>query len=1347
MNTKKNKSKNKPKPVQVEENNTILSENQDANLKSSNPEEDNIGVADNTTEDIPKKPKRTKGKKKQNILAEDNKITEKESVSKHQELRIQNIEDSEELIKEAQIVHKKKSKTKNPSTQIKIDEINLCTPVEESCTKEILSVPIIEVDSSISTNVSTPKETSSQKKKKKKKNRHDSDKSDQNSQASCTLAFQKLIQSSDHDEISDSEKIIEVTESDKTTVAVTNISTVENNIEQPPNDVINPEVLKPKKKNKKGKKQPPIEHPEPEIENKESLPTKDEHEDKNLKDNTTFIEVSPKQKAKIIKPVDNKRKVKKNIQDLKNESGSELSTECAVLDDKRKDEKLLPEDKGIIETNIDDNIKIDKELKDQDISCTNLSGSNLKDGTEITDLTQTSEQLTAEELKTDFSDFETVTGKSAKNKKKKNKNIQESLINKPENITDVQQNLEIQTEPVATNLNTKDSEIVPDFIDYPRSLSQLVVDNNNNTIIQEINTPEGVKLGIPICNPTPVIQGSGESPEVQIVKENINITEIDVKVHKADSPTEKTDIKSKMIEVNRDMEELRRSIERSLAELTNTEKSETEIEKEFEEIFQSQCQEANEVKATVGEIKPAIDDNSLSTLKIECVENVDEPEKSKLCPTEESNMQTEVTENKDADQNSGFNIQNVAPVCPARKEKGKGKSKKKGIQSHSSTQTGTANTSTSGTSAASRSSDNKEQKSKKEEKSNQKSGNTEGKDKAKKRTAEQNDGNEGDCQEKKKALTLDLNFEPIEKFEDALTSSVDDVNQTFDLIANDISAIPGTSIYQNNPEINIIAPTEYTEVEEKEKQKDKKKQKENPVSQPKNLLGPTNIPVQSNKSDYKKEKFKKPDCIQAKVKIKDSVDINKESKSKEQAETTRNRKEELLDKNNQNLPFLHTNTNEDLVYKYNFRKVFLQSVCNVCQKELKQRIPCPFCSLVFYCSSKHKDENWPQHQPLCFAVSTIAHLKDQKHIYADLKNIIGQEYRILRMQIILSCEKILKRKLLAWEQEALLYPRICADVGCREWRQEKLTDCVNCGQVSYCSDHPKHLPSSHQRWCKSYALYQKLVLHHQTFGKLMPKLPKKVFENWQIPDNMNEVIGSMYDEKLDISDIQYATLTQIATAPLTTLFCYQLFTKHLSLTNGLNKKSSITIHSLGNDLQSEADSLNKWETFFLHLLSQAKELRVVLIDPDLNDSKLPLELLGKVKLCEDCQINKRRLLFDFEDKKSYDEYYSSNDFVFPDIVCAFNPKIQRSSTNTKDIWPSTIKCILKQKIPLIITSSTLDELKQDLGHIKEISTAFDVISNPICNPFASIRPDRNFITDDENPLVFKNNFYSILCGA
>lgn len=52
------------------------------------------------------------------------------------------------------------------------------------------------------------------------------------------------------------------------------------------------------------------------------------------------------------------------------------------------------------------------------------------------------------------------------------------------------------------------------------------------------------------------------------------------------------------------------------------------------------------------------------------------------------------------------------------------------------------------------------------------------------------------------------------------------------------------------------------------------------------------------------------------------------------------------------------------------------------------------------------------------------------------------------MQMILSCEKIMKRKLVPWEQEALLYARMCGDVACREWKQSKLKDCEGCGQVN-----------------------------------------------------------------------------------------------------------------------------------------------------------------------------------------------------------------------------------------------------------------------------------------------------------
>lgn len=69
-------------------------------------------------------------------------------------------------------------------------------------------------------------------------------------------------------------------------------------------------------------------------------------------------------------------------------------------------------------------------------------------------------------------------------------------------------------------------------------------------------------------------------------------------------------------------------------------------------------------------------------------------------------------------------------------------------------------------------------------------------------------------------------------------------------------------------------------------------------------------------------------------------------------------------------------------------------------------------------------------------------------------------------------------------------------------------------QISYCADHPEHLPSAHKQWCNSYALYQKLVNYQQTKGKLEPKLPTKVLSHYRIPDNLNQVLGSMYEEKI-----------------------------------------------------------------------------------------------------------------------------------------------------------------------------------------------------------------------------------------
>lgn len=85
----------------------------------------------------------------------------------------------------------------------------------------------------------------------------------------------------------------------------------------------------------------------------------------------------------------------------------------------------------------------------------------------------------------------------------------------------------------------------------------------------------------------------------------------------------------------------------------------------------------------------------------------------------------------------------------------------------------------------------------------------------------------------------------------------------------------------------------------------------------------------------------------------------------------------------------------------------------------------------------------------------------------------------------------------------------------------------------------------------------------------------------------------------------YVTLTQLATAPLTAFFAAQMCNQLV--------KDAYTIHLVGAELQFEAEVLDKWETFFLHLAPNINELRIVFIGPELNAENLPLEILSRIR--------------------------------------------------------------------------------------------------------------------------------------
>lgn len=1092
MNTKKSKSKNRLKPSKSPEHVPDTTKIETFSTLEVNLNIENVDKCENANKeevktpepaikteqkpkvdeqlgiDAPKKPKRSKAKKKQETSVEPTESDSKLNVSIATD--VQKDENVEKATKETIVpVARKKKKSKKNTEQQKFDnesqiegkpqaleidnktkEKQIITPKteEQIDQKEALEAETLKTPEVIQ------KDSTNSKKKKKKKHRHDSDKSDVIDP--CTLAFQKLLEPS----VVASEKIqnenLPVDSTTRAEDSATPVLEIPTCFKEKEKD----ETPKSKKKNKKGKKTLDTETnacKENEPEHEELNVTTEE----DMELETTCNEQISKQKPKIIKPVQKKRKTKsesqevstsisENICEKKSDENvgvildkTEKSIKSEVEEKQKGDNVLKAESSTFVEINSKNNLS---EIKNETLSITSGKIDNSSDinnpedffsietddkneqqnvvSEKVVEFTENKEIqqekiMTETEKESDNLGFlEVKTGKNKKKRSQKVESVPEIVKSVDATVSKITEKVEplksknkkddskpgepkkdepekleskndqpekeikqdkdskeslSDTHQVDFDISSVKSEecevlsiATPDLIQYPRSTSQQDLDNNNNTFIKEITTPGEIKLGIPIYTATPIVQGSGESPDSPL-DEPIPIKATKVESNTSTSNNDKNDIKSRIFEVNKDMEELRRSIEKSLAELTGAEKCDSEVDKEFEELFQEQAKETEsagpEEKLKSFQKPENIVTQSDDKVKEENSENIDitKPKdenisviiKEKHIKPEKIDLMTQQICIESNSQNSEerTDVKNPVPTCPAR-NKGKSKSKKKGKKEPVSSSVSCSTTQSDTTKESSKPSQSNTEKSDQKQQSTN--------EKGKQKSTAPNDDSEADS----KQLKLDLSYEPIENFEDALTSSVDDVNKTFEIIANEATK----SLSQNNPQINIIAPIEDTEEGEKDK-----KQKENPASQPKNLLGKPIIPASSNKNDFKKEKNKPPSTIQAKVKIKDAVEIEKPT-NKEIKESQTMKK--LIKETNGIDTFSYlSDTNEDLVYKYSFRKVFLQSSCHFCKRELTHRFPCKFCSLVFYCSQKHLDEDWAKHQFLCFAVSTIAHLK------------------------------------------------------------------------------------------------------------------------------------------------------------------------------------------------------------------------------------------------------------------------------------------------------------------------------------------------------------------------------------
>uniref|UniRef100_A0AAG5DLY4 MYND-type domain-containing protein n=1 Tax=Anopheles atroparvus TaxID=41427 RepID=A0AAG5DLY4_ANOAO len=436
---------------------------------------------------------------------------------------------------------------------------------------------------------------------------------------------------------------------------------------------------------------------------------------------------------------------------------------------------------------------------------------------------------------------------------------------------------------------------------------------------------------------------------------------------------------------------------------------------------------------------------------------------------------------------------------------------------------------------------------------------------------------------------------------------------------------------------------------------------------------------------------------------------------------------------------LDEESDDTIEYKFTPRPVFIATICQMCKNPLKTFFHCERCRMVSYCSEDHRRLDQPPHRDLCAVLADIASLRGG-HIYHMARKLNVQEYRNLRVHTLSQIELTIKRPLQAFEREIVLFPRICLAPDCREWNQELLTECKDCRQVSYCAAQPMHLQQSHSRWCKAYLLFQKLILRQRLLGRIEPVLPVRIVSKpTPLAANIDETFKQLYKNSSALRDeCVYSVLSQIATAPLTALYAYQQ--------TGLPFGKTFTIHLVGAELQFEGDTLDKWEAFFLHLVPEVAVLRVVFVGPELNVENLPIDIISRIRMCRTCRTKCRVVAFDFQCRTMYHDYRHSSRYQRPDLICFFNPGLHRFTGYAGlDSWPQTIRTATEAGCPMLVTAYTELESPLDLERLQRESTrVLQVTRAPSVNPFGSKRPDRNFISEETAPMIFKNYFYFLV---
>ncbi|CAL7937308.1 unnamed protein product [Xylocopa violacea] len=413
------------------------------------------------------------------------------------------------------------------------------------------------------------------------------------------------------------------------------------------------------------------------------------------------------------------------------------------------------------------------------------------------------------------------------------------------------------------------------------------------------------------------------------------------------------------------------------------------------------------------------------------------------------------------------------------------------------------------------------------------------------------------------------------------------------------------------------------------------------------------------------------------------------------------------------------------------RFVFVSSLCAVCSK--RSRLFCERCRMVSYCSAKHRTQGLAKHGELCVPLGEI-----RASIASISRDLDPEEYRVYRLELLARLESRIARPLELWEKEIVLYPRVCRL--CRRFSEKEIC-CADCGMEIFCAEHS----DEHKTWCEQFQVYQRFLFlqrnHDDCVAPKIPNVRERMFvasAERSFDELMRKLYGNWSKYYREMDCYTYCTLSHMCTIPLTALYSMQISCPEWE------SKLEWTVHVVGAEFEFEGVNLRVWEKLFLHFLPNLRRLRLVLIGPELRlPSGVPRELLSTVKVCNACQAAGKTVRVSFKPETLYHEFVSRDE---PDLICAFNPGLYRKTGFAgRDTWFETIRVFCGKSVPVAVTSYTADEMLWEIARINSVANV-EVLLEPRQNPYASIKPDRNFVTDNSNPLIYKNYHIVVIKG-